>query len=573
MMLQIKYCHKFNPFFCGLIIALFCVTNIQLSKCFSGGDKSFVIIVPSFNCKQWYRRNLDSIFEQKYRNYRVIYIDDASTDGTADLVEKYVVKHGVSNKVTLIKNVKNVGVMANTYKAIHMCKPYEVVVIVDGDDWFSDSGVLTYLNEVYQDPNIWMTYGSFVEFPSGEEAEWVHRIPERIIDQGVFRQYEWVATHLRTFYAALFQRIKIDDFKVNGKFVSVAADLAAMFPMLEMAAEHSLFIPRVMYVYNAANSINNFKIRHSLQLENDLHIRSKKKYYPLEDLFFINDSGQVDQKADLIVFSYDRPLQLYAFLESVSKNIVGLNQVFVIYRASLSTYDEAYKKCFSAFPDLPIVIKKQTVQEGLNDFRKLTLDVLDNNATEYVLFAVDDIIVTGAIDISDSIRHLQRSHAYGFYMRLGENITECYMTRTAYLGIPKCKLVHDQVLKWRISDGFGDWNYPNTLDMTLYPKNKILPTIKKLEFSSPNKFEAAWDRAGKTDGSYNAQGLCYLQSKIINIPFNLVQNDYSANRHMTYSKEDFLKLFNDNKRIDVEKYFHVVTKAPHANLDLMLKNI
>src|SRR3989304_2120498 len=59
--------------------------NVQPKK-----EKHFVVIVPSYNNKDWYQKNLDSIFMQKYTNYHVVYIDDVSTDGTGDLVEKYV---------------------------------------------------------------------------------------------------------------------------------------------------------------------------------------------------------------------------------------------------------------------------------------------------------------------------------------------------------------------------------------------------------------------------------------------------------------------------------------------------
>ena len=41
--------------------------------------KPFVIVVPSYNNSSWVEKNLRSIFEQKYDNYRVVYINDAST--------------------------------------------------------------------------------------------------------------------------------------------------------------------------------------------------------------------------------------------------------------------------------------------------------------------------------------------------------------------------------------------------------------------------------------------------------------------------------------------------------------
>ncbi len=48
---------------------------------------------------------------------------------------------------------------------------------------------------------------------------------------------------------------------------------------------------------------------------------------------------------DLIVFSYDRPLQLYACLESIKCCIkkTGVGEIFVIYRASDDKFD--YSSC------------------------------------------------------------------------------------------------------------------------------------------------------------------------------------------------------------------------------------
>ena len=51
-----------------------------------------------------------------------------------------------------------------------------------------------------------------------------------------------------------------------------------MFPMLEMAGTHVSFIPDVLYEYNAANPINDGRVRLPLVLECERFIRSKKKY-------------------------------------------------------------------------------------------------------------------------------------------------------------------------------------------------------------------------------------------------------------------------------------------------------
>jgi glycosyltransferase involved in cell wall biosynthesis len=51
-----------------------------------------------------YLKNLDSIFQQSYNNYKVYYVDDASSDKTAELVSKYMEKHKLQNKMTFVKN-------------------------------------------------------------------------------------------------------------------------------------------------------------------------------------------------------------------------------------------------------------------------------------------------------------------------------------------------------------------------------------------------------------------------------------------------------------------------------------
>lgn len=55
-------------------------------------QKPIVVIVPSYNNRNHYQRNLDSIVLQNYTNYHVIYIDDVSPDGTGALVRSYIQK-------------------------------------------------------------------------------------------------------------------------------------------------------------------------------------------------------------------------------------------------------------------------------------------------------------------------------------------------------------------------------------------------------------------------------------------------------------------------------------------------
>lgn len=244
----------------------------------------FVVIIPSYNNKEWYKQNLDSVYMQQHSDFEVVYIADNPTDGTDLLVEQYLQENKSTIKTTLIKNNERKGALANLYNAIMSCNPHDVVVTLDGDDWFPDEKVLTHLNHVYAHSDVWMTYGQSLHHPSNRIGG-ARQIPDEVIAHHAYRDYDWVATHLRTFYAALFQQINVQDLQHEGEFFSVAWDLAFMFPMLEMAGSHSRYIDRLMYVYNCNNPISDFRIAAHKQAHYDRLIRAKKPYRPLNTLF------------------------------------------------------------------------------------------------------------------------------------------------------------------------------------------------------------------------------------------------------------------------------------------------
>ena len=81
-------------------------------------------------------------------------------------------------------------------------------------------------------------------------------LPQNVIENNSIRKFKWVTTHLRTFYAGLFKKIKLEDLLMDGEFFPRCADLSTMFPMIEMAGYHIKFIPEVLYLYNDRNPLS-----------------------------------------------------------------------------------------------------------------------------------------------------------------------------------------------------------------------------------------------------------------------------------------------------------------------------
>lgn len=244
----------------------------------------FVIVTASYNNAKYYKQNLESVFAQKYKNWRLIYIDDNSPDNTGKLVEEYIEQRGFAGKVTLIKNKERRLALANMVNAIHTCQDKEVVVSLDGDDALFDTEVLSYLNTVYADPNIWLTFGSFVSLSDGSKCTWVRDYPREVKEKGQYREYaHMLPTHLKTFYAGLFKKINLKDLKQGKNFFDMTQDVATMIPMIEMAgAEHYKFIERVLCTYNDLNELNDHKVNSQRQMFINKIIREyKTPYLPL----------------------------------------------------------------------------------------------------------------------------------------------------------------------------------------------------------------------------------------------------------------------------------------------------
>jgi glycosyltransferase involved in cell wall biosynthesis len=251
-------------------------------------DSSFVIIIPSYNNVHYCNWNLTSVARQTYKNYRIIYVDDCSSDGTFEKAESLVAQYQLTDRTTLIKNEKRCLAVENIYKAVLLCDDKEIIVMLDGDDWFYDASALEILNNYYSDPEVWMTFGSYVYHPSYTKGECVEPIPAEVIAKNSIRKHvekNWILSHLKTCYAGLFKKIKVEDLKWKGKFFESSYDQAFMLPMVEMAGTHALCVPEILYVNNRSNPINDDKWNKKLQQDCMYYIRALPPYKPLKELF------------------------------------------------------------------------------------------------------------------------------------------------------------------------------------------------------------------------------------------------------------------------------------------------
>ncbi len=223
-------------------------------------ERSIVVVIPSYNNKLFFEKNLRSIFEQKYSNFKVLYTNDASTDGTGELVESYVKEHGFEDRVCVFHNEKNMGSFYNIYHMIQKCDKNDIICIVDGDDYLIHDRVLDMVNRTYANKDVWVAWFSGIQPNDWEARSWA--IPRKTLEKGRHRSIDGAFyLYMRTFYAGLYQSVPLECWKFQGKFPSVCQDVLLMFYILDRAREHSFHVRDRVYFYNTDNPISDIQIR------------------------------------------------------------------------------------------------------------------------------------------------------------------------------------------------------------------------------------------------------------------------------------------------------------------------
>ena len=236
------------------------------------------IITPFYNAQEFLPKCIDSIKRQRYTNYHCILVDDMSTDGSFEVAQRAT---DGDPHFTLVKNTNKRYALHNIAKVIEMsgAERDDAIILLDGDDWFASGSTLSHLNRYYENKECWMTYGSYSMHPYGVVGSEPSEYPKEVIDNNLYRQDKWRASHLRTFRRHLWDKIDHKDLQdANGEYYKMAYDQAIMLPLLEMSAGRYKYIPEILHVYNKENPLNVDKIKTQEQVRTAQEIRSKKPY-------------------------------------------------------------------------------------------------------------------------------------------------------------------------------------------------------------------------------------------------------------------------------------------------------
>ena len=452
-------------------------------------DKPFVVITYVSDHPDWAQESLLSTFNQDYSNFRLIVIDDGIG-----------VKPMESDKVLYIRSEKPKGSVEGLYRAFQGCRSEEIAIVLRNEERLAHHQVLKQLNRYFADPDVWMASGEEVRMDGFE----------KVAAGGCFH----------AFYAGLFQRLKLEDFVENGAFIKGDYEDVVTSSMLDLSIEHAYLIPELLV-------ISPFEKKWSVR---------GGRYPRLADHPW-HDCALDQEWVDCVVFSCNRPLQLYAFLESSEKHLENMHRQFVIYRAGNEHYEKGYQQVKKRFPRVQFL--RQSIESPSGGFASLVHKVVfdrDVSPAHYVVFAVDDSLIKDRVDLQAAAVAMKETGAYGFYFGLGENLT----SHNVEARIP----IREGLNAWQYLQGEKEWAMPNSVDMALYRKEDIYPSFQCMTFHDPNILVSMWNE----HADLSRIGLYYARSKVVDLPLNIVIANEEGGQ---VSTKELLTTFEQGLKMDI----------------------
>ena len=95
------------------------------------------IVVPVYNAENYIRETMEMVRKQSYRDWELLLVDDASSDGSVQVMEKYL-EECKDGRIHIIKKEKNEGAAAARNEGICLAKG-RYLAFLDADDiWLQD---------------------------------------------------------------------------------------------------------------------------------------------------------------------------------------------------------------------------------------------------------------------------------------------------------------------------------------------------------------------------------------------------------------------------------------------------
>lgn len=212
-------------------------------------NNRFVFIAPMFNASDTLPRMLHSICGQSYDNWKVVLVDDVSSDKHAKHAQqicedfKKMLGKMYEDRIINVWNSEKKWEVANVLHGISLCEDDDIICRIDADDWLTDLDSLAIINAAY------MQTGCDILWTAHRWGYSDKNISGPIPQDANPYKHPWVSSHLKTFRKRLLNDVNDANYRgEDGNYIRRAGDQAIYLPAL-YHSKKKIFIPRVMYHY------------------------------------------------------------------------------------------------------------------------------------------------------------------------------------------------------------------------------------------------------------------------------------------------------------------------------------
>ena len=142
------------------------------------------IIMPAYNSERTIEASIRSVLAQTYESWELIVINDASADGTPDIVNSYASQ---DSRIKGVTNTTNSGVSYSRKRGVALASG-EWIAFLDSDDLWADRKLEKQAELVGEDQADLIFTGSAFIRADGTPYSWIMQIPEKITYRQLLKQ-------------------------------------------------------------------------------------------------------------------------------------------------------------------------------------------------------------------------------------------------------------------------------------------------------------------------------------------------------------------------------------------------